>query len=70
MIVAPCARVKPRIVIAATVLPEPGLADDPERASAPHLVVDPVDRFHDPVFGRELDVQILDAQQWLSGSAH
>jgi hypothetical protein len=30
-----------------------------------NLVGDAVDRVDDPVFGGELDAEVLDAQQWL-----
>ena len=70
MIRAPCARVKPRIVIAATVLPEPDSPTTPSVRPLPHLVGDPVDRFHHTVFGRKLDAQILDAQKWLTSGDH
>ena len=44
-------------------LPRAGLADDPEHLAALELEVDAVDRSHDPVFGRESDLEALDLQQ-------
>src|SRR5690606_27276281 len=44
--------------------PAPGLTDDPERLAAEHVEADPGDRAHrQPAPDRELDDQILDAQQ-------
>ena len=44
----------------------PRLADDPERAPLEYLVGDAVDGVHDPVLGRELDLEVLDAQEQLA----
>ena len=45
-------------------LPRAGLADDPEHLAALEREVDAVDRSHEPVFGRESDLEALDLQQW------
>ena len=44
------------------------LAHDPECLARHHLVGDPVDRLHHPVFGVELDPQVLHPQQRLGGA--
>ncbi len=62
---APCVRVRPSVVSDETVLPEPDSPTIPSVLPARDLVGDPVDRMHDAVFRRELDVQVLDAQQRL-----
>ena len=59
-------RVSPSVVSEETVLPEPDSPTIPSVLPAKHLVGDPVDRVHDAVFGRELDAQVLDAQQRLA----
>ena len=45
-----------------TDFPEPGLADDAEHLAGGQIEVDAADRLDDAVLGRELDVQVLDAE--------
>ena len=59
---------RPSVVSEETVLPEPDSPDDAERSPAGDLVADAVDGVHDAVFARELDAQVLDAQQWLAAA--
>ena len=65
---APWQRVRPSIVSEVTVLPEPDSPTIPSVLPGAHLVGDPVDGVHDPVFGGELDAQVLHPQQRLGGA--
>ena len=50
----------------ATLLPRPGLADDPERLAALDAERDAVDRLDDAVVGLEVDLEVLDLEQRLA----